>query len=173
MKSVALATLCLAGCATVFAGGPDNVPIATNPPGAYVYVNGQLIGQTPVVAHLDRHYDSADIRIYYPGFQPVQINRYKSFNYWTIGDFPILALIFPVVVDFVTGNWQEFDEDPVLLGLTPGNGPAPYGLQPTMSGQPQQGYPAAPASPAQPQRGYPAAPAPYPAQPQQPAPAPR
>jgi hypothetical protein len=170
LKSLALASLCLAGCATVFAGGPDDVPVNTNPPGAYVYVNGVLIGQTPVVAHLDRHADSADIRIYYPGFQPVQLNRYKSFNFWTLADFPILALIFPEVIDFVTGNWQEFDEDPVLVGLTPGNGPAPYGLQPTMGGQPQQTYP--PQGQQAPQ-GYPTAPVPYPTQPQQPAPAPR
>lgn len=179
MKSVALATLCLAGCATVFAGGPDEIPINTNPPGAYVYVNGQMVGQTPTMVRLDRHADSADIRIYYPGFQPIQISRYKSFNFWTLLDFPIMALIFPEVIDFVTGNWQEYDEDPVLVGLTPGGGTPPYGLQPTMTGQPQQGYPQQPSpsstypatQPAPP--GYPQAPAPYPTQPQQPAPAPR
>ena len=51
MKS-ALAALCLAGCATVFAGGPDEIPVNTNPPGAYVYVNGQMIGQTPTVIRM-------------------------------------------------------------------------------------------------------------------------
>jgi hypothetical protein len=165
LKSLALAALCLAGCATVFAGGPDEIPINTNPPGAYVYVNGTMVGQTPTLVHLDRHASSADIRIYYPGFQPVQLNRYKSFNFWTLGDFFILALIFPEVIDFVSGNWQHYDEDPILLGLTPGAGPPPYGLQPQM-GAPQQPPQQAPYPEQPPQQ------APYPQQPtpQQPAP---
>jgi hypothetical protein len=169
----ALLSLCLlAGCATVFAGGPDEVPINTNPPGAYVYVNGQMVGQTPTVVRLDRHADSADIRIYYPGFQPIQLFRYKSFNMWTLGNF--FLAIWPVVIDIVTGDWQCYDDAPVLVGLTPGNGPPPYGLQPTMGGQPQQGYPQQPQGSPQPPQGYPQAPAPYPGQqPQQPAPAPR
>jgi hypothetical protein len=70
--SHALATIALAGvlsgCATIVAGGPDTIPINTNPPGAYVYLNGQVVGQTPMVLELGRSRSMADIRIYYPGF---------------------------------------------------------------------------------------------------------
>src|ERR1041384_2092911 len=138
MVRIALAAVCLAGCATIFAGGPDEIPVNTNPPGAYVYVNGKMVGQTPLMVSLDRHADNADIRIWYPGFQAVQLQRYKSFNYWVLLDFPILALIVPEVLDFVTGNWQEYDDDAVNLGLTPGQSAPPYGLQPKM---PQQQAP--------------------------------
>lgn len=145
MRAAALAVATMMGCATIFAGGPDNVPITTNPPGAYVYLNGQVVGQTPLVVKLDRGSSSADIRIYYPGFQPVQIQRYKSFNWWTIGDFPILAMIFPVVIDVVTGNWQRYDDDAILLGLTPGQAAPPYGIQPQLP--PPQGPQAPPPPP--------------------------
>lgn len=129
---ILLATIALAGvvsgCATIVAGGPDTIPINTNPPGAYVYLNGQVVGQTPMVLELDRSRSMADIRIYYPGFQPVQVTRYKSLNGWVFGN--LLLAIWPVIIDLATGNWQRFDEDPILLGLTPGQAPPPYGVQP-------------------------------------------
>lgn len=156
---IALGLCCIGGCATVFAGGPDAVPIRTNPPGAYVYLNGQVVGQTPLVVNLDRGASSADIRVYYPGFQPVQIQRYKSFNWWTIGDFPILAMIFPIVIDIATGNWQRYDDDAIQLGLTPGQAPPPYGIQPQL---PSQESPQAPPPATRPQQLPPPPPVPPP-----------
>jgi hypothetical protein len=163
LAAIALAgVLALGGCATVVAGGPDTIPISTNPPGAYVYVNGQVVGQTPMVVELDRGNRIGDIRIYYPGFQPVQITRYKTLNGWVFGNF--FLMIWPVVIDLATGNWQRFDDEPIAIGLTPGQAAPPYGMQPQV---PQQG----PMVPMQPQQPAPQAPAPGPA-PQQPAPFP-
>lgn len=139
--AIALAGVVLTGCATIVAGGPDTVPISTNPPGAYVYVNGQVVGQTPMVVELDRDRSMADIRIYYPGFVPVQISRYKSLNGWVFGNF--FLTIWPVIIDIATGNWQRFDDDPIAIGLTPGQAPPPYGMQPQPM-QPQQQVPMQP-----------------------------
>lgn len=173
-KALALACVAstLAGCATLFAGGPDEIPVTTNPPGAYVYVDGEIVGQTPMIVTLDRRRNVGDIRIYYPGFQPVQINRYKSVNGWIVGN--LFLGIWPVIIDFITGDWQHFDDHPVAIGLTPGHGQAPYGVQPhyapahgsmaPMQPQPQQPQPVQPQTPPQP-----AAPA-APPQPVQPAP---
>lgn len=141
MRRAAVAALTLGGCATIVAGGPDRIPVTTNPPGAYVYVDGKVVGQTPLVVTLDRSTSLGDIRIYYPGFQAVVINRYRSFNYWTIGNF-FLAMI-PVVVDIVTGNWQRFDDDDITISLTPGDGPAPYAIVP-QSPRPQEPRPPQP-----------------------------
>ena len=124
--AIALATL--GGCATIVAGGPDSIPISTNPPGAYVYVNGEVVGQTPLVVELQRSRRLADIRIYYPGFQPVQLARYKTFNSWVFGNFCLG--IWPLVIDIATGNWQRFEDEPIAIGLTPGQAPPPYGVQP-------------------------------------------
>lgn len=129
LAAIALAGL-LAGCATIVAGGPDTVPIQTNPPGAYVYVNGQVVGQTPMIVELDRHHSMADIRIYYPGFMPVQVTRYKSLNPWVFGNF--FLAIFPVIVDLATGDWQRFDDEPIGVGLMPGQAAPPYGTPPQL-----------------------------------------
>jgi hypothetical protein len=129
----------LAGCATIVAGGPDTIPIATNPPGAYVYLNGQVVGQTPMTVEVDRSHSMADIRIYYPGFQPVQITRYKSLNGWVFGN--ILLTIWPVIIDLATGNWERFDDEPIAIGLTPGQAPPPYGVQPQLPQQPMAPMP--------------------------------
>jgi hypothetical protein len=143
VKLAALAAVTvLAGCATVVAGGPDTIPINTNPPGAYVYLNGQVVGQTPMVVELDRGRSVADIRIYYPGFQPIQISRYKTLNGWVFGN--LFLLFWPIVIDLVTGNWERFDDEPIMLGLTPGPALAPYGMQPPPMPQqpvPQQSMP--------------------------------
>jgi hypothetical protein len=114
----AAAALALAtGCATIIAGGPDHVPVNTNPPGAYVYVNGQVVGQTPTVISLDRHDSSAQIQIYLPGFQPIVLVRDKSLNAWTLLN--LLVGVLPIIVDLVTGDIQEYDDTPLALGLTP------------------------------------------------------
>ncbi len=126
------------GCATVFAGGPDEIPIRTNPPGAYVYVDGQIVGQTPMLVTLDRRRSLGDIRLYYPGFQPVQLLRSKSFNLWTIGNFFIGFV--PVFVDLITGDWQAFDDEEILVGLSPGQAPPPYGIPPQLPMRPQPAY---------------------------------
>ena len=67
MKLAAIGLAVLCGCATVIAGGPDTVTIQTNPPGAYVYVNGVVVGQTPLNVDLHRSASMADIRIYSRG----------------------------------------------------------------------------------------------------------
>lgn len=132
-RAAVVAALCVilgSGCATIVAGGPDEVPVRTNPPGAYVYLDGQVVGQTPLVLTLDRNRSLGDIRIYYPGFQPVLLNRYKSVNLWVIGNF-FLGMI-PIVVDLITGDWQRFDDGEISLSLVPGEAPPPYGIQPQL-----------------------------------------
>jgi hypothetical protein len=118
----------LTGCATLFAGGPDRVPVLTNPPGAYVYLNGIPVGQTPMELALARGRD-AYIQIYLPGFAPVQVVREKEFNGWFIGSIVLFPLIVPLVVDLVTGDYRKFDEGMIALGLTPLAAPAPQWYQ--------------------------------------------
>jgi hypothetical protein len=146
VKPAALA-LCVvfAGCATLFAGGPDRVPINTNPPGAYVYVNGQVVGQTPMIVNLDRHMPEAQIQIALPGFRPIVIVRDKGLNVWTLAN--ILIGVLPIVIDFITADFQEYDSSPIVFGLTPAgpNDPPP----PPMVPQQQQPYPPPPPPPSQ------------------------
>jgi hypothetical protein len=151
-RLVALSLVASTGCATIMAPGPDQVPIQTNPPGAMVFINGRPIGQTPIIAALDRSVDVTDIRIMAQGFQPVDIVRYKVINGWFWANFCLA--IMPMVIDLVTGDVKRFDDTPIAIGMTPGNA-APMPAMPP-AGYPQPGYP-------QPQPGYP-----QPAQPAQP-----
>lgn len=151
------------GCATLFAAGPDLIPVQTNPPGAWVYVNGMVIGQTPTTISLDRS-RPGQIQIYLPGYQPVMMIRSKTLNGWFIVS--ILFFLIPIVIDLATGNWQRFDDGPILIGLTPaGAAPPPtwfqgQGGQAPMPGGPMPGGPAPMGPPAPPAPGMGGAPPP-------------
>ncbi len=124
-------------CATLMAPGPDRVPVNTNPPGAFVYLNGVVVGQTPTIVTLDRD-RPAQIQIYLPGFQPLVMERSKRFNGWFVGSILLFYAIFPLIIDFATGNYQHYDDEPIAIGLTPMAGPPPaYYQQPPQPSAPQ------------------------------------
>lgn len=152
MRPVALVLLLVfSGCATIMAGGPDRIPVSTNPPGATVFVDNIPVGQTPVMVTLDRQHSSGVIRIELPGFAPVAIVRTTSINGWFWANLCFGGLI-GIVVDLVTGDIKAFDDSPIAIGLTPAYGPPPPGAY-------LQGPPGPP--PAAPPGGY--APPPPPA----------
>ncbi|MEO6776316.1 MAG: PEGA domain-containing protein [Kofleriaceae bacterium] len=127
----------VSGCATLFAGGPDYVPVSTNPPGAWVYYNGQPVGQTPMTVALERG-RPAQIQIALQGFQPLVFERESEINGWFFANLLWVYTIVPWVIDLVDGDWRRFDDTPIAIGLTPlAGGPPP--LQP----QPQPAMPAA------------------------------
>src|ERR1041384_2927239 len=125
------------GCATIMAGGPDHVPVSTNPPGATVFVDNMPVGTTPMVVPLNREHSAGVIRIELAGFAPVTVVRAKGINGWFWVNFCFGGII-GIVVDLVTGDIKSFDDTPIALGLTPGYGPpgpaggppAPYPPQP-------------------------------------------
>jgi PEGA domain len=134
----------LSGCATIMAGGPDHIPVSTNPPGATVFVDNVPVGQTPVMVRLDRQHSSGVIRIEMAGFAPIVIVRGKEINGWFWANLCIGGLI-GIVIDLVTGDVKAFDDAPIAIGLTPAYGPQPMG--------PGQGPP--PSGPYAPPPGYP------------------
>lgn len=150
---VLLTAILSSGCATLFAGGPDRFPVYTNPPGASVYVNGQLVGQTPTVVTLNRD-RGGQIQIYLPGFQPVVMMREKGINGWFFANILWVYAVLPVIIDLVTGNWQHFDDEPIAIGLVPAGGPAPSWSQQPQQPQYPQPQPYQPQQPPQPQGGY-------------------
>jgi hypothetical protein len=100
------------------------VNVATNPPGANVFVDDQLVGQTPMVVTLDREKARGNIRIEAAGFQPVVMTRSKQINGWFWANLCFGGVI-GIVVDLVTGDVKRFDDSPIAVGLTPAYGPAP------------------------------------------------
>ncbi len=154
----ALACLCfvvaVSGCATIMAGGPDHIPVNSNPPGAQVFVDGVLVGQTPMVVTLDRERSHGTIQVQAPGFAPAIIQRDKEINGWFWANLCIGGLI-GMVIDLVTGDVKRFDDTPIAVGMTPGGGYPPPG-----GGYPPPGAPMGPAPMGPPPGPPPAAPAP-------------
>src|SRR4051812_2213747 len=105
-KLLVILVMALSGCATLFASKTTQLPVATNPPGAIVYINGAPVGQTPTIVELEGK-RPANIQIYMPGFQPVQIWRAKSFTGW----FWVNILFWPgFIVDLATGSYERYDD---------------------------------------------------------------
>jgi len=129
----------LSGCATIMAGGPDHVPVSTNPPGATVFVDNVPVGTTPMLVSLDRQRSQGVIRLELAGFMPITMVRTKSINGWFWANLCIGGVI-GIVVDLVTGDVKAFDDVPIALGLTPASG-APMGPPPAA---PPPGYPPPP-----------------------------
>ena len=120
-----LLILSVTGCATLFAGS-STVPVVTNPPGAFVYLNGIPVGQTPTAINLEPD-RPGNIQIYLPGFQPVQMWRQKSITGW----FWVNILVWPgFFVDLATGKYNKYDDTGIAIGLTPAQGPPPEWYQP-------------------------------------------
>ncbi len=112
------------GCATIMAGGPDHVQIATNPPGAQVFVDEQFVGTTPGIVTLDRGHSQGRIRIQAPGYQPVLLMRDKTINGWFWANLCFGGEI-GFIIDLVTGDWQRFDDSPVMINMIPMGGAMP------------------------------------------------
>ncbi len=141
------------GCATLF-GGSSTVPVVTNPPGAFVYLNGIPVGQTPTAINLEAD-RPGNIQIYLPGFQPVQMWRQKSITGW----FWVNILFWPgFFVDLATGKYNKYDDTGIAIGLTPAQGPPPeWYQQPPQYQQPDMPPPPGGITPGQPSP-YPTAP---------------
>jgi hypothetical protein len=126
-----LVLLSTSACATIMAGGPDRVPVNTNPPGAAVIVDGVQVGVTPTTVTLDRGRSMGNIRLEMPGYAPVTLQRSKEINGWFWANL-CLGGVIGIVVDLATGNVKRFDTTPVGVSLVPGGdmppGPPPPGM---------------------------------------------
>ena len=109
----------LGGCATIMAGGPDQVSVSSQPAGASVYVDGQYVGATPTIVVLDREYSSGMIRVEAEGYQPVVVTRFRTINGWFWANLCIGGVV-GIVVDLITGDVKRFDDSPVHVALSPG-----------------------------------------------------
>jgi hypothetical protein len=112
MMKAAVALVALSGCATLFGGGPDSVTITSRPPGATIKVNGNVVGQTPMMLAFDRD-SPANIQLELDGYRPESFQLEKSFNSWTILN---LTDFIGWIIDFADGNWESYN-DGVDMGL--------------------------------------------------------
>jgi hypothetical protein len=106
---VALACLLLSphGCASILAGKSRDVPIASDPPGADVIVNGERYGTTPTTLRL-RHGRDYTLRLQREGMADRSfVLRSRVDAFWVVLDF--VCGIFPLLVDLSTQAWRQLD----------------------------------------------------------------
>src|SRR5260370_27731098 len=92
---------CLAGCASIFSGGPKKVTVNTQPPGAKVTVydkTGKVIltNQTPAVLRLDRsngYFKGEDYQMVNekPGYKRMEDTVESPFRCWYYRYHPIIG----------------------------------------------------------------------------------
>ena len=108
ITAVALACLFVFSCATIFKGNSSKLDANSSPQGAEVYVNGNLMGETPVRLKLESKY-TYSLEFRKEGFKTKTINIQNHVGAgWVILD--ILAGLVPVIVDAATGSWYDLDQ---------------------------------------------------------------
>jgi hypothetical protein len=103
------------GCATLFKGSTDKVDFSSTPTQAEVYINGQLMGKTPLQLQLQsKHTYNIEFRI--AGYQNKTVVLTNSVGGgWIVLD--ILGGLIPIIVDAATGDWYSLDQEHVNAAL--------------------------------------------------------
>lgn len=105
------------GCATLFAGGSEEISLSSDPSGAKVLVNGQNEGKTPMTfkAKKGKEYDFEFVK---EGFESKTFRLMYSVGAgWIILD--ILSGLIGIIIDAATGNWNDFDHSSYKANLEP------------------------------------------------------
>ncbi len=94
-----------AGCATAVYGTSENIPVASDPPGARVIVDGKPVGDTPLTVKLSRK-DSHKIQIQKPGYITYKITTESTPNYraWSMDLIPGMAV--PPIIFLIPGEYE-------------------------------------------------------------------
>lgn len=105
---IAVAALMFNSCATLFKGSSDDVSFSSDPSGTKVYVNGNLLGTTPVQLQLESK-KSYTIEFKKEGFETKTVMLNNSVGAgWVVLD--VLGGLIPVVIDAATGNWYSLNQ---------------------------------------------------------------
>ena len=102
--------LSLTSCATLFKGTTEEVNFGSNPTGAEVWVDGKLMGTTPINFRLITKKVYLIEFKYQDQTKSVYLNNHVGAG-WIVLD--VLGGLVPVIIDAVTGAWYSFDQSNV------------------------------------------------------------
>jgi len=107
--------LLAAGCATIIKGRAEKVSFSSDPSRAKVYVNGSLMGRTPLQIRLESKM-TYNIEFREEGYENKTVVITNSVGAgWIVLD--VLLGFWPVVIDAVTGSWCQLDQTNVNAAL--------------------------------------------------------
>lgn len=112
--TVVLATL-LSGCATVFKGGVQDVPVNSDPEGVEIIIDGVSFGRTPTTLQLQVN-RSYNIVLRNGTEERMFTIRNEIGALWIVLD--VVTGLVPVIVDAATGNWYELQPGQVYVDFT-------------------------------------------------------
>lgn len=99
--------LYLSNCATIFKGTSEEVNFGSNPVGAEVWVDGQLMGKTPINFKLSSKKEYKIEFKFEDQSKSVVLNNHIGAD-WIILD--VLGGLIPVIIDAATGAWYSLDQ---------------------------------------------------------------
>ncbi len=117
---LALLLASIAGCAALIKGTTQQVTFNSDPPGAKVYLEEEMVGTTPVTLSLRKNKFVTAV-LEKEGYETVYQDLTTSFD-------PIMLLNFfgdLGITDFILGTAYEYDPDQYMAILVPTNPDAP------------------------------------------------
>lgn len=115
LSFIAAIILTFNSCATLFKGSTEAISYSSDPAGAKVYVNGQLMGTTPFQLQM-KSSQIYTIEFRKEGFQSKTVVLNNSVGAeWVILD--VLGGLVPVIIDAATGDWYSLDQPAVSAAL--------------------------------------------------------
>jgi len=108
---ISIATFTFSSCATLFHGSTDGVNFSSDPSGAKVYVNGDLLGRTPFALDLKSN-KTYTLEFKKDGYETKSVVLNSSVGGgWVVLD--VVGGLLPVIVDAATGDWYSLNQDHV------------------------------------------------------------
>lgn len=108
---IAVAPIIFVSCATLFKGSTDSVNFTSDPSSAKLYVNGTLLGTTPVELELKSN-KTYTLEFKKEGFETRSVILNSSVGAgWIVLD--VLGGLIPIIIDAATGNWYSLDQEHV------------------------------------------------------------
>lgn len=116
----ALLTLLLSGCATLFSESSQVVKFETNPAGAKIFINGDLVGTTPLEVEMEKDtFKNHYVRFQLDGYHSQQRRITKELNriaIYNLTSWPSWG------TDALTGAMIEYSPNNYYIELYPQNG---------------------------------------------------
>lgn len=104
---LAVFTVSITSCATILSGSHQTVKVATYPPGADVYVEGENVGKTPTEITLKKGFHAENVVVKKEGFENKNVPLKTTLN-------PVAILnLFGLIgwgIDAATGSMMKYDK---------------------------------------------------------------
>lgn len=110
--------LLIQACGTIIHGTTQQVGISSSPSSAVVSINGQNVGETPVIIDLKRK-DSHFVKIDLPGYQTYETTLSRKVSGWVWGNI-VFGGIIGLVVDASTGGMYKLTPEQIEAELRGG-----------------------------------------------------